>query len=77
MQSSTFYIYWFIIRGLLSIIKDIGFLISKGIIAIDQAAIDLILKQEHNFFVNMGLNPEEQTKTGEKIGMGSREYELI
>ncbi len=61
-------------------IPDIGVLASNDPVAIDQATLDLT---EKNSKVNIGkasfphLDPSIQLEHGEKIGLGSREYELI
>ena len=63
-------------RNALPIIcKDLGFLLSKDPVAIEAASIDMILK-------NAGADvfrrdPWEQVEFAEKIGLGSRKYELV
>lgn len=75
------------------IVPDIGFLASTDPVAIDQASYDLVNKQlgfSHSLLANnfeagadkfQGLRPHIdgtiQMRHGEKIGMGSRDYELI
>lgn len=56
-----------------TIVEDKGILVSDDIVAIDQASIDLVGKENLKF----DLDPEIQMKYAEKIGMGDRDYELI
>lgn len=56
--------------------KDIGFLISSDPVAIDSAAIDLIERENPEFFKDMS-DPRSQTIAGEKLGLGSTNYNLI
>jgi len=62
------------------IIKDIGVLASKDIVAIDKACYDLIKKETgktleaHSY---PHIDGEIQLRYGEKIGLGSMKYELI
>jgi len=53
---------------------DIGVLVSSDPIAIDQASYDLVVKQCEDF---KEQNGDEQLEHGAKIGLGTREYELI
>jgi len=60
-------------------VEDIGILASLDPIAIDQAAIDLVKQKagrdifkEHN-----NIDSSFQLKYGEKLGLGSRRYELV
>ena len=59
-----------------SISPDIGILGSKDLVAADKASIDLIGKYV-NFKELHGVSPEIQVEEGEKIGLGSIDYELI
>ncbi len=54
--------------------NDVGLLLSSDSVAIDQASYDLIVKQYPLFEKQNGL---AQLEHGEKIGLGSREYQLI
>ncbi len=62
------------------IIPDIGILASDDPIAIDQAALDLTASRGKK---NLGrksypeLDPEIQLSYGEKLGLGTRKYELV
>ncbi|MDD5032446.1 MAG: DUF362 domain-containing protein [Patescibacteria group bacterium] len=53
---------------------DIGILVSADPVAIDQASYDLVAKQGEEF---KKQNGDAQLEHGEKIGLGTREYELI
>jgi len=53
---------------------DIGVLASADPVAIDQASYDLVLAQYAEF---NKFNGDDQLNYGEKIGLGSRKYELI
>jgi len=60
------------------ICPDIGYLVSNDPVAIDMASLDLIndikpdiFKKENN------VDPEQQIKYGEEIGLGSTSYQLI
>ena len=55
-------------------IEDIGILVSNDPVAIDQASYDLALKQSHDI---ESLNNDAQLQHAEKLGFGSRKYELI
>ncbi|MBI3584056.1 MAG: DUF362 domain-containing protein [Nitrospinae bacterium] len=75
------------------VVEDIGILISKDPVAIDQASADLVNNQSGNRNSKLtcnfepgedkfrGVYPEidwtVQLKYGEEIGLGSREYEII
>ena len=52
-------------------VNNIGVLISRDPVAIDSAAYDLTAKQGRKF------KGHEQLFYAEKIGVGSREYELV
>jgi uncharacterized Fe-S center protein len=62
------------------IMNDIGIIASTDPVAIDQATIDLT---EQNNKENIGrmsfpyLDPCIQLEHGEKIGLGTRKYEII
>jgi uncharacterized Fe-S center protein len=60
---------------------DIGFMSSTDPVAIDQASYDMVVKQfsGKDPFKELYsyLNPEIQLAHAEKIGMGSRKYELV
>ena len=53
-------------------LEDIGILVSEDPVAIDQAAIDLIGEDAYG----NGIDYEAQVRHAEKIGLGSREYQL-
>ncbi|MFH0740023.1 MAG: DUF362 domain-containing protein [bacterium] len=53
---------------------DIGILISKDPVAIDQASLDLAGKE--NFTKGGAINPEAQIVYGQAIGLGKKEYTL-
>ncbi|MBT4192437.1 MAG: DUF362 domain-containing protein [Candidatus Diapherotrites archaeon] len=55
------------------IAKDLGLLASRDPIALDQACLDLIRKQEGKKV----FSGEHTLEYGEEIGLGSRKYELI
>ena len=75
------------------VVEDIGILISKDPVAIDQTSADLVNNQSGNRNSKLTCNFEPgedkfrgvypdidwtvQLKYGEEIGLGSREYELI
>ncbi len=75
------------------LVPDLGFLYSSDPVAIDQASLDLVNQArgfedsalQDNIQpgpckfqgVYPELNPEDQLRHGEKIGLGQREYELI
>lgn len=62
------------------VVPDFGVLAGFDPVAIDQAVLD-ISRREHNTDVSKeaypGLNPEIQLEYGEKIGLGTRNYELV
>ena len=61
------------------LIDDFGLLASPDPVAIDEAAMDLIEKREGKPLSDIaypGIDPRIQTRHGEKIGLGSREYGL-
>lgn len=58
--------------------KDVGYLLSNDIVAIDKASLDLINEIEKDIFKKLhNVDPENQVRYGEKIGLGCSEYELI
>ena len=64
------------------IINDIGILASLDPVAIDQACIDLVkqsddIGREHFLERVNSRNGEHTIETAEKLGVGSREYDLI
>lgn len=62
------------------LVSDIGVLASRDPVAIDQASADLVNKAYgKDFFAEMfpGIDYTSQLAHGEKIGLGSRKYELI
>jgi len=56
------------------ICKDMGFLFSDDIVAIDAAAVEMIEKTAGKFFEK---DPWEHIRFAEKIGMGSMKYKLV
>jgi len=59
--------------------KDIGILVSKDPVAIDKASLDLVKQHAGKSLENMSypaLDPLVQLKHGEKIGLGTMDYEL-
>ena len=60
-------------------IPDIGYLASRDPVAIDQASFDLANKQAgYNLFEKLhGVDSTAQLEYAEKLGLGSRAYELI
>ena len=63
-------------------LKDIGILASLDPVAIDQACIDLVkqsddIGREHFLERVNSRNGEHTIETAEKLGVGSREYDLI
>ncbi|NOZ26106.1 MAG: hypothetical protein GXO94_08485, partial [Nitrospirae bacterium] len=70
---------------------DIGILLSDDIVAVEQASIDLILKERHlpssmadgtgeaeDIFRGLHNKPYElQVSEAERLGLGSRRYELV
>lgn len=60
------------------ICPDIGFLLSDDPVAIDKASLDLVNKVKPDVFKKYNkVDPENQIKYGEEIGLGSASYELI
>lgn len=61
------------------IVEDIGILASLDAVAIDQAAIDLLNERNGRdiFKEKNNVDWSIQLKHAEKIGLGSREYELV
>ncbi len=61
------------------LVSDIGVLASRDPVAIDQASLDLVNEaaREDVFRRVHGVDPCIQLEHGERIGMGTREYELI
>ena len=60
------------------ICKDIGYLVSDDIVAVDKASLDLINEVNNDIFLKKNkIDPIKQIKFGEKIGLGSSKYELI
>ncbi|MCS7139322.1 MAG: DUF362 domain-containing protein [Nitrososphaerota archaeon] len=62
------------------IVGDIGLLSSFDPVAIDQASLDLIKKAAGGrdpFLEANNVNGEKQLEAAEKLGLGSRSYELI
>jgi len=55
------------------IMEDIGILCSDDIVSIDKASLDLA-KKEH--FEREGVNPLIQIDYAERLGMGSKDYQL-
>jgi uncharacterized Fe-S center protein len=60
------------------ICNDIGILLSKDPVAIDEASIDLIEEKGEKdiFFKLHKVDPKRSTDAGEKFGMGSKKYEI-
>ena len=60
------------------ICPDIGYLLSDDPVAIDKASLDLINDIKPDVFKKHNhVDPEKQIKYGEKIGLGSSNYQLI
>jgi uncharacterized protein len=61
------------------IIEDIGILASPDTVAIDQAAVDLVIDRSGSDVLKeqTGVDWELQLQHGEKLGLGTRKYELI
>lgn len=67
------------------LVPDIGIIASKDPVAVDQAAYDLVTQiKGHDyeagtdkFRMKHKINPQIQLMHAEKIGLGTREYELI
>jgi len=62
-----------------SIVEDIGILASTNPVAIDKASVDLVNRKSGKDILREGYNVDwaVQLKHGEKIGLGSMDYELI
>ena len=62
-----------------SIVKDIGILASTDPLALDQASADLVLERAGRDIFRRGANIDWsiQLRHGQKIGLGSLDYELI
>ena len=60
-------------------VADIGILASNDAVAIDRASYDLVCKKvgKDIFYELHGIDGNIQINEGEKIGLGSKEYELI
>lgn len=63
----------------LPMLPDIGILASEDPVAVDQASLDLVIKQGGNVFktAHPDVDCTVQLKHAEAIGLGKREYELI
>jgi uncharacterized Fe-S center protein len=60
------------------ICPDIGYLVSDDAVAIDKASLDLINNIKPDVFLReKKVNPAKQINYGEKIGLGTTNYELI
>lgn len=60
------------------ICPDIGYVASDDMVAVDAASLDLIDNEKPDLFKKTHhVDPEKQIRYGEKIGLGSTEYELI
>jgi uncharacterized Fe-S center protein len=60
------------------ICPDIGYLVSDDIVAVDKASIDLINNVKPDVFEKVNkINPLNQIKYGEDIGLGSSSYQLV
>jgi uncharacterized Fe-S center protein len=63
------------------IVEDIGIAASTDPVAVDAAALDLVEKKAGQKFAklvnNEKVNPRCQIEHAERIGLGSRDYELI
>ena len=62
-----------------AVVEDIGILASSDLVAIDKASIDLIIDRSGKDILRAGYNVDwsVQLKHGEKIGLGSMDYDLI
>lgn len=56
------------------IVKDIGILVSKDIVAVDQTSLDLAGIDN---FKKRGVDPSIQINYAQKMGLGSKKYKLI
>ncbi|MHC1636628.1 MAG: DUF362 domain-containing protein [Candidatus Nezhaarchaeales archaeon] len=62
------------------LISDIGLLSSLDPVAIDQASLDLVKSVaggKNPFFEVNGVSGDKQLESSEKLGLGSRSYELV
>jgi uncharacterized Fe-S center protein len=60
------------------ICPDIGYVVSDDIIAADKASLDLINDVKKDVFMKENhIDPIKQIDFGEKIGLGSKKYQLI
>jgi len=58
--------------------ENVGVLYSDDIVAIDQASLDLANQHSHGEFEKINsANKAKQTELAEKLGLGSRQYELV
>ncbi len=66
-------------NGQQDIVEDIGILGSCDPVAVDQASVDLVNKRGGKDILRAGydLDWSVQLSHGVKIGLGSRDYELI
>jgi uncharacterized Fe-S center protein len=62
------------------VVEDVGLLSSIDPVAIDQASMDLVVKAfggRDPFFELNGVSGERQLDAAERLGLGSRTYELV
>ena len=62
------------------IVDDVGLLSSTDPVAIDQASLDLVVRAfggRNPFLEINGVSGERQLEASERVGLGSRSYELI
>ncbi len=61
------------------VLEDIGFLGSRDVVALEQASFDLVCEKfGKDLFKGLhGVDGTVQLKYAEKLGLGSREYELV
>jgi uncharacterized Fe-S center protein len=60
------------------IMKDVGIVCSSDIIAVEKASLDLANKALNGKFSKINsVDKDEQIDVAKKLGLGSREYELI
>mgnify|MGYP000586638063 CR=1 FL=1 len=60
------------------ICKDLGYLVSDDPVAIDSASLDLIYKNCGRVFEKVNkINPDPILDYAEKLGLGTKEYDLI
>ncbi|MCL2798847.1 MAG: DUF362 domain-containing protein [Endomicrobia bacterium] len=62
------------------LMEDVGIVAGEDPVAVDQASYDLVNKiYGKNFFkkIHPDVNPEIQLEYAEKIGLGTRDYELV